>query len=116
MVARTDGFAWTDAAWLQARAGLRPAAGADFRLRGASRFVAARAGWGVPDWDALADTLVPYAAGLGFTHLELLPITEHPLDASWGYQPVGLFAPTARFGRPPASPASWTGRTRPGWG
>jgi 1,4-alpha-glucan branching enzyme len=50
------------------------------------------------DWDELADTLVPYAAGLGFTHLELLPVSEHPFDGSWGYQPVGLFAPTARFG------------------
>jgi len=49
-------------------------------------------------WDELADTLVPYAAGMGFTHLELLPISEHPFDGSWGYQPVGLYAPTARFG------------------
>jgi 1,4-alpha-glucan branching enzyme len=52
------------------------------------------------DWDELAATLVPYAAGMGFTHLELLPISEHPLDASWGYQTLGLFAPTARFGPP----------------
>jgi len=49
-------------------------------------------------WDELADTLVPYAADLGFTHLELLPVSEHPFDGSWGYQPVGLFAPTSRFG------------------
>jgi 1,4-alpha-glucan branching enzyme len=51
-------------------------------------------------WDELADTLVPYVADLGFTHVELLPITEHPLDASWGYQPIGLYAPTARHGGP----------------
>jgi 1,4-alpha-glucan branching enzyme len=55
---------------------------------------------GFLDWDALADTLVPYAADLGFTHLELLPVNEHPFDGSWGYQPTGLFAPSARFGDP----------------
>ena len=49
-------------------------------------------------WDELAAELVPYASDMGFTHLELLPISEHPFDGSWGYQPVGLFAPTARFG------------------
>ena len=50
------------------------------------------------DWDELADTLLPYAADMGFTHLELLPVSEHPFDGSWGYQPVGLYAPTSRFG------------------
>ncbi len=54
------------------------------------------------DWDELADVLVPYARDLGFTHLELLPISEFPFDGSWGYQPVGLYAPTARFGEPQA--------------
>ncbi|MDD5479787.1 1,4-alpha-glucan branching protein GlgB [Rhodoferax sp.] len=49
-------------------------------------------------WDELADTLIPYAQDLGFTHLELLPISEHPFDGSWGYQPVGMYAPTSRFG------------------
>ena len=51
-----------------------------------------------PTWDELADSLVPYTVDMGFTHLELLPVSEHPFDGSWGYQPVGLYAPTARFG------------------
>lgn len=52
------------------------------------------------NWDELAADLIPYARDLGFTHLELMPISEHPFDGSWGYQPVGMYAPTARFGSP----------------
>ncbi|WP_296510295.1 1,4-alpha-glucan branching protein GlgB [Rhodoferax sp.] len=57
-------------------------------------------GWRWLNYRELADTLVPYARELGFTHLELLPVSEHPFDGSWGYQPLGLFAPTSRFGSP----------------
>ncbi len=49
-------------------------------------------------WDALAARLIPYVVDLGFTHIEFLPVSEHPYDPSWGYQATGLYAPSARFG------------------
>ncbi|RFC68807.1 MULTISPECIES: 1,4-alpha-glucan branching protein GlgB [Mesorhizobium] len=51
-------------------------------------------------WDELAEQLIPYVVDTGFTHIEFLPISEHPFDPSWGYQTTGLYAPTARFGDP----------------
>jgi 1,4-alpha-glucan branching enzyme len=56
---------------------------------------------GFAHWDTLAAELPAYVADLGFTHIELLPVSEHPFDGSWGYQTLGMYAPTRRFGDPP---------------
>ncbi len=54
------------------------------------------------DWNDLAEKLIPYATGMGFTHIEMLPIMAHPFGGSWGYQPLGQFAPLATLGSPAA--------------
>ena len=100
IVCGTDGFAWSDGEWMARRCKAEP------RRAPVSIYEVHLGSWRRHDdggwltYDELADTLVPYAVGMGFTHLELLPVNEHPLDASWGYQPIGLFAPTSRFGEP----------------
>ena len=95
-------FAWTDGAWMASR-GARQHRDAPISIYEVHLGSWAR----VPEqgnrfltYRELADTLVPYVRDLGFTHIELLPITEHPFDGSWGYQTTGWFAPTSRFGTP----------------
>ncbi|MFO0751791.1 MAG: 1,4-alpha-glucan branching protein GlgB [Thermodesulfovibrionales bacterium] len=94
--------AWQDAAWMEAR-GQR-----NWLDSPLSIYEVHLGSWmRVPEeedrfltYRELADKLIPYVKELGFTHIELLPIAEHPLDASWGYQTIGYYAPTSRFGRP----------------
>ncbi len=100
VVADPSPFTWTDAAYIDKRGKT------DWRRTAVSIYEVHLGSWrkradgGFMSYDQLAEQLIPYAADMGFTHLELLPITEHPYDPSWGYQPTGLYAPTARFGDP----------------
>ena len=93
---------WTDAAWMERRAALQApdAAVSIYEVHATSWLPASRDG--TAGWQALADRLVPYLDAMNFTHVELLPIMEHPFGGSWGYQPLGQFAPTSRLGPPEA--------------
>lgn len=101
-VADATPFAWNDAPWMAKRAAAAswssPMAIYEVHL-GSWRRHADGSMW---TYDELADALIPYAVGMGFTHLELLPVNEHPFGGSWGYQPTALFAPSARWGTPDA--------------
>jgi 1,4-alpha-glucan branching enzyme len=100
IVAQPTAYPWNDAGWMDRRAALQDtnAPIAIYEVHPGSWWRAENGQ--APDWDGLAARLIPYVTGMGFTHVELLPIMEHPFGGSWGYQPLGLFAPTARFGTP----------------
>ncbi len=100
VVCERSSFTWRDQTWLASRAqrdwlhaplSIYEVHAGSWMRHSDSRFYG---------WRELAGRLIPYVLSLGFTHIELLPITEHPLDESWGYQTTGYFAPSSRFGSP----------------
>jgi len=105
IVAAPSDWRWSDGEWMVHRAE-RQSARAPISIyevhAGSWMQAAENRGAGRCLWDFLAERLVDYVADMGFSHIELLPITEHPFGGSWGYQPLGLFAPAARFGPPEA--------------
>ncbi len=97
-----DRYAWQDAEWMSQRRDRpwlkAPISAYEVHLGSWRRKGDADQHW--LSYRELAETLIPYVKAMGFTHIELLPIMEHPFDGSWGYQTVGYFAATSRFGKP----------------
>src|SRR6185436_16625437 len=97
------GYEWLDADWMRDRPSF-----AGWHDRPMSIYEVHLGSWRrVPEhgnrylsYRELADTLVPYVHEMGYTHIELMPVMEHPYSGSWGYQVLGFFAPTSRFGTP----------------
>ena len=96
----TQGYHWQDTAWMEQRHH------SDWQHAPLSVYEVHLGSWRRDEhghflnYRQLAKALVEHVSQAGFTHIELLPVTEHPLDASWGYQTTGYFAPTSRFGEP----------------
>ncbi|MCC6009138.1 MAG: 1,4-alpha-glucan branching protein GlgB [Rhodobacteraceae bacterium] len=93
------GYGWKDSDWMDTRAARND------RRAPISVYEVHLGSWRRKDgrrlsWIEAADELVHYVADMGFTHIELMPVSEYPFDGSWGYQPVGLYAPTVRHGPP----------------
>ncbi|RKP47645.1 1,4-alpha-glucan branching protein GlgB [Trinickia fusca] len=101
-VSRIEQFEWTDGAWMSSRAARQTprAPIAIYEVHAQSWLRIDEQGHRGLNWTELADRLIPYAIDMGFTHLEFLPIAEHPFGGSWGYQPLSPFAPSARLGLP----------------
>ncbi len=93
-------YEWKDAEWMKRRAEkdclLAPVSVYEVHLESWLHGEKGR----LLTYQEMADTLVPYVKEMGFTHIELLPIMEHPFSGSWGYQVTGYYAPTSRFGKP----------------
>ena len=97
-----DSYKWHDADWMVDRARRQtheaPISVYELHLGSWRRMMEDDARW--LTYREVAPQLADYVTAMGFTHVELLPVNEHPLDASWGYQTIGYFAPTSRFGTP----------------
>jgi 1,4-alpha-glucan branching enzyme len=102
IVASLDSYPWGDSAWMNSRPHrnwlTEPIAVYEVHLGSWRRVAEEDNRW--LSYRELADQLVPYVKQMGYTHIELMPIMEHPFDGSWGYQTVGYFAATSRFGSP----------------
>src|SRR5260370_1354826 len=102
MVFNLDRFKWSDDDWVDARKTKQ------WHKEAVSIYEVHLGSWArVPEegnrylsYIELSDRLIPYVKDLGYTHVELMPVAEHPFDGSWGYQVTGYFAPTSRFGNP----------------
>ena len=102
VVARLDAYSWGDAEWMQQRGEKNwlesPISIYEVHLGSWRRIPHEEHRW--LTYTELADQLIPYVQEMGYTHIELLPVMEHPYDASWGYQTLGYFAATSRYGSP----------------
>ena len=102
VVCNIDRYEWKDSAWLEARASRDwlHSPMSIYEVHAGSWRRKAEEGHRWLTYRELADELIPYVKAMGYTHIELMPIMEHPFDASWGYQTVGYYAVTSRFGTP----------------
>ncbi len=102
IVTNIEGFPWEDQAWIERRARenqqQKPVSVYEVHLSSWMRV--AEENNRFLTYRELAEKLIPYVKEMGFTHIELLPVAEHPFDGSWGYQVTGYYAPTSRFGKP----------------
>lgn len=86
-------YPWQDAAWMQHRNAAPDQPVSIYEVHAGS--------WSdASDWESLGARLPVYVSAMGFTHIELMPVAEYPFGGSWGYQPLGQFAPTSRYGTP----------------
>lgn len=102
IVTNLSGYCWNDSAWLQDKKRHTPYSrplliyevhAGSWKIKGKEHFYT---------YEELAAGLVPYVSSLGYTHIELMPLAEHPLDQSWGYQITGFYSATSRYGNPKA--------------